>query len=1178
MTTYLPIAPPSAFEGFQNVEVPLSGGGTLVVWTARFEPTGPAVGFSARTFDAAGAPAGAQLDLAIDLKRAIAPPKILALPGGNGALALWAEVDDKGAPKLRAQWLKADGSTVVSGALASLLQDAQLELEFTALDGTKPLTGVKLAVAIDANESGGNGLVAVSVAGATGAVPVNFPTPNQTTLVVDPNPPAGGGGSNSGGSVDPGPVPKGPLFVATPPATATGAPVLGTNLLAPNDWVSSQPFIDLFKASRPWVTITNGAWDTGQNARVTFDAQGWVKAKPLDVDSVSTILFTGAEDNAHPKGRYVVTWEGEGTVRVDSTRIDTAASGPQRVVFDFQGESPIRIDIQSTDPQGNGNYIRNIRVFEEKLEPLLRAGEVFHPVFLQRIEDMRVLRFMDWEATNLVPPGRWDQMPAADAARYWGDSGVPLPVMVQLANQVGADPWFCIPHLADDPFVRQFATYVRDNLSPSLVSYVQFSNEVWNFSFPQAQYAYEQAAKDLGFEGGTGWLQWYGMRAAEVARIWKGVFAEKGVQARTKTVFEAMNNPDPALQAPDYVARKGIAAPYRSFDVYATNGYFGHGFVEPANRATLERWLKEPDGGFASAFKQLREGGLLLEEGSTDSIPAMRRWFESEARTAHSLGLEMVVYEGGSHIADPFSASPSPELLAFYLALHRRPEMGELYSDLLAAWKAVGGTVFVHFNDAGLPSRFGSWGLYETFETLTSPRAEAITAFQAAQSPWWNDPRPATVFDGGSLITDWRGGKSLIGTGGPDRLFALGVSVSMSGGEGNDTFEGGNGNDTLLGGAGEDRLEGGAGQDTAVFSGARADYVLLLDRVTGLVTVSPKASAPAGAVADGVDTLGVDIELARFSDQTLALSTLQAAPADTAPPTLVSSVPAATTKGVAVGANLQLTFSEAVQRHIGELVLKTAAGQVVETFGMSSPRLSNSGATLTVDPVADLSIFTSYVLEVPAGAVRDTAGNTLATAVAVPFRTATVNELYHFFVVAFAAAPGATYMAQLAEAYNFFSAQPPRPDNMSVLQQIVEIFTTKPQFTGVYPTTMSNRDLASLLVNNIVKASASEAARNEAIKDIEAVLDPAIGWSRGKMLYTVFGNLASKPLTDATWGGTAKQFQNQLAVARYFTEQMGVETETLATLRGVIGSVTPDTDVSTIDKIVQIIGTVPPGG
>ncbi len=42
------------------------------------------------------------------------------------------------------------------------------------------------------------------------------------------------------------------------------------------------------------------------------------------------------------------------------------------------------------------------------------------------------------------------------------------------------------------------------------------------------------------------------------------------------------------------------------------------------------------------------------------------------------------------------------------------------------------------------------------------------------------------------------------------------------------------------------------------------------------------------------------------------------------------------------------------------------------------------------------------------------------------------------------------------------------------------------------------------------------------------------------MLFTVFGNLASKPLTDPVWGGTAKQSQNLLARARYFTEEMGV--------------------------------------
>jgi hypothetical protein len=80
------------------------------------------------------------------------------------------------------------------------------------------------------------------------------------------------------------------------------------------------------------------------------------------------------------------------------------------------------------------------------------------------------------------------------------------------------------------------------------------------------------------------------------------------------------------------------------------------------------------------------------------------------------------------------------------------------------------------------------------------------------------------------------------------------------------------------------------------------------------------------------------------------------------------------------------------------------------------------------------------------------------------------------------------------------------------------------------------------------------------------------------MLYTVFGNLANMPLNDPTWGNTAKQFQNQLAVSRYYTEVLAVDTTDLARLQGVLTSITPDTDVSTVEKIVQIIGTVPPGG
>ena len=292
----------------------------------------------------------------------------------------------------------------------------------------------------------------------------------------------------------------------------------------------------------------------------------------------------------------------------------------------------------------------------------------------------------------------------------------------------------------------------------------------------------------------------------------------------------------------------------------------------------------------------------------------------------------------------------------------------------------------------------------------------------------------------------------------------------------------------------------------------------------------------------GVSNVGaIDVRVTA-SDSSLAVSDVFSITVSDRP-VATSFQPADGAKAVAVGSNLLVTFNGPVQRGTGPIALKTADGKVVETF--SAANATVSGSTLTLNPTADLSIFTKYVVELGAGAVKDAAGNGNAADSRYDFQTATQDSLYHFFVVAFAAAPGATYMGQLAEALNF---------GLSVAQ-IVEIFTSKKQFTDIYPTTMSNRDLATLLVNNIVKTSATEAARNEAISDIETVLSPEIGWSRGKMLYTVFGNLASKPLTDPTWGSTAKQFQNQLAVARYFTEDMGVATETLATLRGVIGSV-----------------------
>jgi hypothetical protein len=40
-----------------------------------------------------------------------------------------------------------------------------------------------------------------------------------------------------------------------------------------------------------------------------------------------------------------------------------------------------------------------------------------------------------------------------------------------------------MPHLANDEYHQQFATYVRDNLRPDVKVYVEWSNEVWHTGF-----------------------------------------------------------------------------------------------------------------------------------------------------------------------------------------------------------------------------------------------------------------------------------------------------------------------------------------------------------------------------------------------------------------------------------------------------------------------------------------------------------------------------------------------------------------------------------------------------------------------------------------------------------------------------------------------------------------------
>ena len=140
------------------------------------------------------------------------------------------------------------------------------------------------------------------------------------------------------------------------------------------------------------------------------------------------------------------------------------------------------------------------------------------------------------------------------------------------------------------------------------------------------------------------------------------------------------------------------------------------------------------------------------------------------------------------------------------------------------------------------------------------------------------------------------------------------------------------------------------------------------------------------------------------------LSASGSAQADVTAPVVVSFSPADEAASVALSANIMLTFSEAIQRGSGAILLKTSAGALVESFdAATSLRLSVAGSVLTVDPTAALTIGTGYRLEFAAATIKDLAGNVYAGTTSYNF--ATVGDTSAPTVVSFTPADEASAVA-----------------------------------------------------------------------------------------------------------------------------------------------------------------------
>jgi len=469
------------------------------------------------------------------------------------------------------------------------------------------------------------------------------------------------------------------------------------------DWNTELPFVDVFRMSRPWISQRKGAgW--GKGPKLELDQWGWVKR--LEPDCYAETMLCTIDGGHYPSGVYTVFYDGKGELDF---------GGPVKIVEQKAGRIRIQVDaarggfslrIKKTDPD---NYVRNIHVIMPGFEKSWKTNP-FHPKFLQRWKGMACFRFMDWMHTNGSTIKHWNQRPTLKDATFF-KKGVALEWMVELCNRQKVAPWFCMPHLADDDFVRHFATFVRDHLDPSLPVYLEYSNEVWNSQFPQFHYAAEQGVRlKLGPEKRPWEAAWHytAVRSVEIFQIWEQVFGGHDrlvrllpSQAANPYVSEQILRFREAYRHADALA----IAPYMSFTV-------GRGKLRDVGRQ-MANWSVEQ----------------LLDEFERTGFRRSLEWMDKQKAVADKYGLKLVAYEAGQHMVAMVRDKQLRDKLSRLMhEANRHPRMGELYLRYFDHWKAIGGDLMAVFSSIGRYSQYGAWGLAEYYDSSPAdyPKLKAV--------------------------------------------------------------------------------------------------------------------------------------------------------------------------------------------------------------------------------------------------------------------------------------------------------------------------------------------------------------------------------------------------------------------------------------------------------------------
>jgi hypothetical protein len=546
---------------------------------------------------------------------------------------------------------------------------------------------------------------------------------------------------------------------------AAGKLPIGMNLAGIADWENSYPFINLIHGARTWLTKLaegGGPWNTDQIDFIELDADGY----PLEIPAnppgqppqkVATIL-----PNRAKAGQYVLLYDGEGEFGVGGrTRIVSQVPGRVVLTMDHNGrtEGDNALEMIEILKSTRGNHVRNIRIVPIENEKTDLKANPFIPEILDFCKPFHCLRFMDWQETNNSSGRFWKDRKTTtfynqrgqggDVAGLGGKpfpasklrftSGCAIEYCIQLCNLTKTDGWFCVPHLADDEYLTEMAKLIKSTLDPSLKCYIEFSNEVWNWQFQQAQVMLRsKVAADLLKERNIkAWKDEAAVEFNDFGVAIKGEgdnFPERMamLQMRTFNAFRAVFDGDSrsrlvcvgaSQQAWFDVVNRTLRLVMENggCDAFSVAGYFG------PDRKIYDAW--DAKGAAITVDDIIADMKVVVE---TDS----KKQIEDVGNLTKKHDVLYLVYEGGQHL-QPRNQADGTTYATAMAESQKHPGMYDCYKRNFELHIENGCDLFMAFASVGRQgTRWGSWGHLEYYgqDPVEMPKMQALLDFNTAKN------------------------------------------------------------------------------------------------------------------------------------------------------------------------------------------------------------------------------------------------------------------------------------------------------------------------------------------------------------------------------------------------------------------------------------------------------------